>query len=186
MKTWCHAFDCHIGISRYINLSGHSSSHPPPSLQATTDHVTCCITEPAQNQPSLTCITLIWEPTLTHAHQPSPCQCCHSLSLSWINLPAPPPPKWQQVSRPPPPPSLMPHTLRTHSRLPKLSPSRNSPILDTPNGTHCSHLNHSLHCCSIFWNTLVTQRSSTIQNLVIKESNAVLSLWQSLICKFLC
>ena len=79
MKTWCHAFDCHIGISRYINLLGHSSSHPPPSLQATTDHVTCCITEPAKTTPHLHHFDLRPHP---HSNPPhSPCPCCHSLSL---------------------------------------------------------------------------------------------------------
>ena len=80
MKTWCHVFNCHIGISRYINLSGHSSSHPPPSLQAITDHVTCCITEQAETTPNQHHFDLRAHP---HSNPPhSPCPCCHSLPLS--------------------------------------------------------------------------------------------------------
>ena len=83
MKTWCHAFYCHIWISRYINLSGHSSSHPPPSLQATTDHVTCCITEPAENHPSPASLWSETPPSLKPSSLPLPL-----LSLPLLYQPA--------------------------------------------------------------------------------------------------
>ena len=91
-------------------------------------------------KPSLICSTLMRNTTFTETPLTPPAPvvtlCIGGEPASSSSA------KWQQVSRPPPAPSL-PHTLRTHSRLPKLSLSRNSRIFDAPNGstqTRCSHL----------------------------------------------